>query len=204
MLEKIDILLQEKLLDDWSRGFLESLKDQIVRRSVKTEEGIEIDLFSDRQKATFNKIQSRFSPQEKAKLAKWAEDYKKDHKERAKVIARYYALTPYFNDISHKVLQDEDYVPDMHRFKKMSENKYADGVWNNWISEPRFADGTMVQIRKEEFKGDRLGYVLSSKEPVRSHGKGGKRYLILLFGSSQTIIRDERQLKKPNKNGKYV
>jgi hypothetical protein len=204
MLEKIDILLQEKLLDDWSRGFLESLKDQIVRRSVKAEEGIEIDLFSDRQKATFNKIQSRFSPQEKAKLERWAEDYKKDHKERAKVIARYYSLTPYFNDIAHKVLQDEDYVPDMHRFKKMSENKYADGVWNNWISEPRFADGTMVQIRKESFKADRLGYVLSSKEPVKSHGKGGKCYLILLFGSTQTIIREERQLKKPNKNGKYV
>ena len=204
MLEKIDILLQEKLLDDWSRGFLESLKDQMVRRSAKTEEGVEIDLFSDRQKATFNKIQSRFSPQEKAKLAKWAEDYNRDHKERAKVIARYYARTPYFNDISHKILQDEEYIPDMHRFKKMSENKYADGVWNNWIAEPRFADGAMVQIRKESFKGDRLGYVLSSKEPVKSHGKGGKRYLILLFGSSQTIIRDERQLKKPNKNGKYI
>lgn len=204
MLEKIDILLQEKLLDDWSRGFLESLKDQMVRRSAKTEEGVEIDLFSDRQKATFNKIQSRFSPQEKAKLAKWAEDYNRDHKERAKVIARYYARTPYFNDISHKILQDEEYIPDMHRFRKMSENKYADGVWNNWIAEPRFADGAMVQIRKESFKGDRLGYVLSSKEPVKSHGKGGKRYLILLFGSSQTIIRDERQLKKPNKNGKYI
>ena len=204
MLEKIDILLQEKLLDDWSRGFLESLKDQMVRRSAKTEEGVEIDLFSDRQKATFNKIQSRFSPQEKAKLAKWAEDYNRDHKERAKVIARYYARTPYFNDISHKILQDNEYIPDMHRFKKMSENKYADGVWNNWIAEPRFADGAMVQIRKESFKGDRLGYVLSSKEPVKSHGKGGKRYLILLFGSSQTIIRDERQLKKPNKNGKYI
>ena len=203
MLEKIDILLQEKLLDDWSKGFLESLKDQIVRRSAKTEEGIELDLLSDRQKATFNKIQSRFSPQEKAKLQRWAEDYKKDHKERAKVIARYYSLTPYFNDISHKILQDEDYVPDMHRFKKMSENKYADGVWNNWISEPRFADGAMVQIRKEAFRADRLGYVLSSKEPVKSHGKGGKSYLILLFGSPQTIIREERQLKKPNKNGKY-
>ena len=204
MLEKIDILLQEPLLDNWSRGFLESLKDQIVRRSAKTEDGVEIDILSDRQKATLNKIQSRFSPQEKEKLKKWAEDYKRDHKERAKIIARYYALTPYFNDMSHKILQDEEYVPDMHRFKKMSENKYADGVWNNWISEPRFADGAMVQIRKEAFKADRLGYVLNSKEPVRSHGKGGKRYLILLFGSTQTIIREERQLKKPNKNGKYV
>ena len=204
MLEKIDILLQEKLLDDWSRGFLESLKEQIVRRTAKIEDGVEIDILSDRQKATLNKIQSRFSPQEKAKLERWAEDYKRDHKERAKIIARYYALTPYFNDLSHKILQDDEYVPDMHRFKKMSENKYADGVWNNWISEPRFADGALVQIRKEAFKADRLGYVLNSTEPVKSHGKGGKRYLILLFGTSQTIIREERQLKKPNKNGKYI
>lgn len=194
MLKKIEVLLGEPLLDSWSKGFLESIKSHVEQECP----------LSDRQKATFNKIQSRFSPQEKAKLKKWAQDYRSDHKERAKIIARYYALTSYFNDLSHKILQDEEYVPDMHRFKKMSENKYADGVWNNWISEPKFSDGAMVQIRKGAFRPNRLGYVLSSKEPVKSHAKGGKSYLILLFGTSETVIREERQLKKPNKNGKYI
>jgi hypothetical protein len=194
MLEKIESLLSEPLLDSWSQGFLQSLKEQ-------AEKGAPL---SDRQKATFNKIQSRFSPQEKEKLERWAQEYKRDHKERAKVIARYYALTSYFGDLSHKILQDDEYIPDMHRFKKMSENKYAEAVWNNWISAPKFADGDMVQIRKEAFKSNRLGYVLNSKEPVRTHAKGGKCYLILLFGSSVTILREERQLKKPNKNGEYV
>lgn len=199
MLEKIDILLQEPLLDDWSRGFLESVKDQIVRRSVKTEEGMEIDLLSDRQKATFNKIESRFSPQEKAKLKKWAETYKSEHKTKAKVIARYYSLTSYFYDIAHKILVDEDYVPDMHRFKKMSENKYAEGVWRNWADEPLFKDGEMVQIRKGQMKEGLVGFVLNSKQPIRSHGKGGKAYSILLLGHTKPITREERHLKKPNK-----
>ena len=105
------------MLDSWSRVFLESLKDQIVRRSDKTENGVEIDILSDRQKATLNKIQSRFSPQEKEKLKRWAEDYKRDHKERAKIIARYYASTAYFNDISHKILQDEE------RRRRFNEDK---------------------------------------------------------------------------------
>ena len=199
MLEKIDTLLQEPLLDDWSRGFLESLRVQVRRRSAQNEEGLDFDLLSDRQKVTLNKIESRFSPQEKAKLEQWADTYKSEYRTRAKVIAKYYSLTSYFHDIAHKILLDEEYIPAMHRCKKMSENKYAEGVWRNWNDEPRFKDGDLVELRKGQNKEKCIGFVLNSEQPVRSHAKGGKSYSILLLGHTKPIIREERYLKKPNK-----
>tara|TARA_Y100001938_G_C8088494_1_gene433567 strand:- start:2480 stop:3067 length:588 start_codon:yes stop_codon:yes gene_type:complete len=195
MKEKIDILLREPLLDDWSRGFLESIRGQLEKEYT----------LSERQKATFNKIQSRFSPQEKEKLEHWAEEYRTEHKEKAKIIATYYSYTTYFEDMATKILQDEEYVPQRHRYKQMSENKYAEGVYKNATGVPKFADGEMVQIRKYgDCHADRIGYVLNSQQPVKTHAKGGKSYLILLFGTTTPIIREERQLKKPNKNGRRL
>tara|TARA_R110002012_G_scaffold253976_1_gene433039 strand:- start:293 stop:901 length:609 start_codon:yes stop_codon:yes gene_type:complete len=197
LVEKIDLLMSQPLLDDWSRGFLESIKDQYVKRSS----------LSERQRTTFNKIQSRFSPQEVEKLKAWVETYNKDHKERAKVIAKYYSQTSYFSDIGHNILTKEDYVPDMHRYRKMSENKYAEGVWRNWSDEPKFADGEMVQFKSRQpirNRDNRLAMVLNSKQFVRTHAKGGKAYMVLLFGKTNPVVCEERHLKKPNKNGRYL
>lgn len=193
--ERIEKLINDPLLDDWSQGFLESVYNQAV------EKGYEL---SDRQKSTLNKIESRFSPQERQKLLNWAEDYKTQYREDAKIIANYYSMTSYFEDLSYKIMNNEDYVPDRSRFLSMFENKYAQGVLTNWKSEPKFADGQLVQVRKEKSKSNRLGFVLDSKQPISTHAKGGKRYSVLLFGETEPIIREERQLKKPTKDGKYL
>ena len=195
--EKIDLLLREPLLDDWSKGFLESIKDQYIKRSS----------LSERQLATYNKIQSRFSPQEKEKLQKWVDTYRRyDHK-KARVIAEYYTRTSYFSDIAHNILEREDYVPPLHRYKKMSENKYAEGVWRNWTDDPKFPDGAKVQFRSDRHnprRSNRQAMVLNSEQVIISHAKGAKRYLVLLFGEPNPVVVEERQLKKPDKKGKYV
>jgi hypothetical protein len=195
--EKIDLLLCEPLLDDWSKGFLESIKDQYIKRSS----------LSERQLATFNKIQSRFSPQEKEKLKKWVDTYRRYDQKKARVIAEYYTRTSYFSDIARNILEREDYVPPLHRYKKMSENKYAEGVWRNWTADPKFPDGTKVQFRSDRYnprRSNRQAMVLNSKQVIISHAKGAKCYLVLLFGESNPVAVEERQLKKPDKKGKYV
>jgi hypothetical protein len=194
--EKIDLLLCEPLLDDWSKGFLESIKDQYIKRSS----------LSERQLATFNKIQSRFSPQEKEKLKKWVDTYRSIHQKKARVIAQYYTQTSYFSDIARNILEREDYVPPYHRYKKMSENKYAEGVWRNRMGDPKFLDGAKVQFRSDRYnprRSNRLAMVLNSEQVIISHAKGAKRYLVLLFGESNPVVVEERHLKKPDRGGKH-
>jgi hypothetical protein len=192
--ERIATLLQERLLDAWSQGFLESVLSQYESGTV----------LSQRQLQQLTKIESRFSPGEKEKLEKWEAIYKSEHHEIARVIASYYSKTTYFQDLATNILCNADYIPNMHRYRKMSDNKYAQGVWKNWSSDPLFVDGQMVQVRKQHDKRDRLGFVLNSKQPVVTHAKGGKAYQILLFGESSPTLFEERNLKKPDKKGKHI
>ena len=193
-LERIRILLEERLLDDWSRGFLESVLDQHERGTI----------LSQKQLGQLNKIEARFSPGEKEKLEKWAHTYQTQHKEMAKVISFYYSKTHYFQDLATNILSNDDYIPEMHRYRHMSENKYAQGVWKNWSSDPLFADGQLIQIRKRAPKEYRLGFVLNSTQPVLTHAKGGKAYQVLLFGETSPRRFEERNLKKPDKKGQHL
>ena len=194
MLEKrIEKLSLEPLLDNWSKGFLESILNCHKRYGS----------LSDKQLASFERIESRFSPQEKIKLARWHEEYQQVHKEQAKVIAKYYSPKQYFSTIVGRILTEPEYVPPRAQFKKMIENKYSSGVWEAWTSKPKFCDGTLVQIRSNHKDRNKLCMVLNSTQPIVSHAKGSKSYLILLFGHAGPIILEERHLMKPNKRGKY-
>ena len=183
--------------------FLDSLLDFFKKRGGLTQN----------QLNSFEKIESRFSPQEKAKFNLWKEEYRKSHAEDAKVIAKYYSYTGYFTTLSKKILEDESFVPTKKEFNKMVKNNYAEKVLDAYKAEPRFEVNAMVQIRSTVDKtGDcrwlspmrsRLCFVLANDLPIRTATAGAKRYKVLPMGATDPVEIDEKHLMKPNKKGKY-
>ena len=191
--ERIEKLSTEPLLNDWSKGFLESISRSLQKYGTLTQKQME----------TFEKIESRFSPQEKQKFVEWQKEYCEHHINKAQIIAQYYLKTGYYQGIATKILQNPEFIPSKNRFKKMTENKYAMAVWQAWTTSPKFGDGAKVQIRSNHVLKHKLCMVLNSTQPITSHAKGCKCYLVLPFGQAETIIVEERHIMKPNKKGIY-
>ena len=102
-------------LNDWERGFLESVTNQFNRNGN----------LSDKQVETLDKIQSKHSPEAIKQRKEWEESYAGEKKEIAVVCAKYYMATGYFADLSRSILDDGEFVPTERQFAAMCENKYA-------------------------------------------------------------------------------
>ena len=163
------------------------------------------------QLSSFEKVESRYSPGEKEKLKGWTEEYKINHLEDAKLLARYYLNAGYWTDMASHIINDEEYIPPRHKYMKMSTNKYAQNVMSNAHDLPKFEKGCMVQLRStfgraseygrlHEF-ANRLCFVINTRANTLSAVKGGKGYAILPMGHSSPISVEERHLMKPNKKG---
>ena len=162
---------------------------------------------SDKQLAAFVKIESRFSPQEQAKLARWATDYKQQHLGEAKILAAYYVKTGYWNEIAKSIMSDPEYLPDRTKYQKMRNNKYAKKLLAETRKTARFDNQSMIQIRRNAAGTvsasllNRLCFVLKNDLPIKNPVVGGKRYLVLPMSTAQPIEVEERYMMKPNKNG---
>lgn len=198
---RLDKILNEDLNNE-SRAFVTSLSDFYNKN-----QGL-----SDRQLTSFEKIESRFSPQEKAALAIWTETYQKEHLEDAKIVSRYYLSTGYYREIAEKIVKIDNYIPNRSHFLKMLNNKYAQKVLELTRESARFDEQEMVQIRstlRDEVRRSfptrsarhRLCFVISNSLPIKNAVAGGKRYAILPIGHHRVIEVEERDIMKPNKNG---
>ena len=198
-LEKIS---KEENLDDYSKGFLESLTEFYNKKGG----------LSEKQLASFEKIESRFSPQEKAKFELWKQEYFNEHLEDTKIVAKYYSRTGYYQKIASRILNDEKYIPSKDAYQRMTKNKYALKVLEATKATPKFGVNNMVQVRSTAGNTghshhlrslrSRLCFVLANDLTVVNSTAGSKRYKILPMGETQPIDIDERHLMKPNKKGK--
>ena len=84
-----------------TREFVVSLLDFFNKRGGLTEN----------QLASFEQIESRWSPQERVKLEIWEKEYRADHLNDAKIVAEYYSRTGYFSTVAGKILTEEAFVP---------------------------------------------------------------------------------------------
>jgi len=196
--------VKKENLDDRTAGFVLSLDDFFKKKGG----------LSEKQLRSFEKIESRFSPQEKKKLEEWSKEYFEKHIETAKIIAKYYITVGYFSNIAASILDDPNHVPPKSAYERMSNNKYAQKVLEESSREPKFEVNDRAQIRstagrtlKEQCLAgfqNRLCIVLNNKMPIISSCKGAKRYKILPLGSSKTLNVEERHLMNPNKKGKAI
>jgi retron-type reverse transcriptase len=200
ILDRINKLLEETLNDD-TVSFLHSIKNYWIARGYITPG----------QYHSLEKIESRFSPQEKDRFEKWKKDYLKYHVKEAKIVARYYVEAGYYVTSARKILSDESYIPTEKQYKRMVENKYAQKILTATNSIPKFSVDQVVQVRSKitpawEFRKlrgyeNRLAFVIANDLPIVNAVKGAKRYRILPMGSTELIEIDERFLMKPNKRG---
>lgn len=202
ILVKVDKLLKEDISES-TKEFLLSLKSFYKFNGSLT----------DRQLKSLEKIESRFSPEQKKMWDEWVTLYRDNFKSDAKIVARYYQRAGYYTKLANSIVNEEDYVPTRHDLDRIINNKYAQKVLQQTKAEPRFNVDQQVQIRSLKSKGwavrdiqqysERICFVLRNDLEVINAYKGGKRYLVLPMSAPEPIEIDERYLMKPNRRGKY-
>ena len=195
-------LLQERITDkgSWDAGFCESLHDQVTRGR---------DL-SPRQLEILEKIAQRYSDEAIAEAAGWEDTYRADPllQEKAKVVAAYYDKAGYFTDLAHRILNMPEFVPSKKQFDKMTGNKFAQKIWDAWVKDPDFPQGSYVYLRSTA--AGQLHALTAGKPCIviavnavapKSAAKGGKVYQVLPFGGAKAFFVEERSLKAARRLG---
>ena len=132
--QKLDHLVSlGEQLNDWDRGFVESVADQYKQRNL-----------SYGQIEVVNKILAKHSPEQIKARNAWRASYDEEKQALMLLAAEYYTANgPYFRDVAYKVLNDPAYIPTEKCFNKMTQNKYV----QRWITQreagPAFAKGQL-------------------------------------------------------------
>ena len=181
-------------LSDWERSFLGSLRDSASKWGRLT----------GKQHDVFQRIERKSDPQHIAARAEWNESFTPDMREYLKFAAEYYkANPPYFSDAAERILSNPDYVPTEKLYRKMVENKYVQRAMCNAKDSIKFSAGTMAMVRDSQNVQGRIGryrgqlvMVVQCDEHVRSATKGSRKMTVLPVGGIETIITEERYLKR--------
>jgi hypothetical protein len=189
--EIILALGQRDDLTDWENTFLGSLGLFLERRGHLTEG----------QRTVLGKIQHKYNEENMAKRDAWAENFTLEMRHDMVVMAHYYSHNPpYFQKLAYEVLHGSETLPGEKAYRSMCENKYARRVLETYHSEPQYPVGTLAMMRetqqvREEHKGKTV-FIVSHGEWVTTAAAGAKTVTVLPVGSNETMITEERWLKK--------
>ena len=192
LIAKIQEIQTQPTFDDWSRGFCESIMDQMNRGRK----------LSEKQMQVLSGIFSQNTPEEVEKFVQWQDTYKQKWTEKAKVLCDYYDTQgPYFSNARNDIRAGR--VPARRSFMKMANNKFAAKVLIEWEKEPRYPRGTPVMVRETISRThgrfrlllQKGGVVISTSEPIVTSATGCKRYKVLPYGSAETVLIEERYIK---------
>jgi hypothetical protein len=173
--------------ESWSADFLASIRDQAKRVGAR---------LSPQQQKILDKIKAENTLECVSRRGRWAQEYRTHHRETAAVLANYYLNTGYWTHMANSIIDDDNYVPSMDKFQKMSQNKFAAKVLDAWRADARYPVGTSVIERPG--KVHRLkkgGMVLSTSEPIVSAAVGCKMYKVLPYDSTEPVLVEERCVK---------
>jgi hypothetical protein len=181
-------------LSDWERNFLGSLLDSAKKWGRLT----------GKQHDVFQRIEKKSDPKHIAARKVWDNNFTDEMREKLKFAAEYYkANPPYFSDAADRILSNPDYLPTEKLYRKMVENKYVQRAYNNANEEIKYAVGTMALIRNTSnvphshrpWRG-KLVMIVKCEQSVRSATKGARKLTVLPVGSMETILTEERYIKK--------
>ena len=188
----LQTLLANESVGARDRDFLTSLKNGLARYGS----------LSDRQLDALNRVSERYSPEGEARREAWAEKYA-SVKNEAVIAASYYeANPPYYGDLASRILRDPDFVPSEKQFNAITQNKYAQKVIAATISEPLYAEGTLVEGRASaspRLRGKKAFVLKTNHGPVTNAAKGTKKYLVLPVGEPSPVVVEEREIKRVKK-----
>ncbi len=177
----------------WERNFTHSLRTQVASGRTLSEKQIEI----------LEKIESKYTDEALSKAAEWTAAWGETEKAEWAMLMRYYASTGYYRNLVLSWQLDQDAVPSLRDYTRITENKFARKILDGWRSDPVYAAGSMVSLRssakfahrKALVKG--VGVVIKSNaDDPKSACRGNKIYEVLPVGGVGTIMIEERYLKK--------
>ena len=162
---------------------------------------------TERQYEAFEKVEKRFSPERIAELQAWTSQYDEEKRAIAKICAEYYiANPPYYGDLSRRILSESEFVPTERQYRSLVENKYAKKVIAATFAENKFEVGAMVMGRttasRKDIRDNLLVVIEVNAAPVKSAAKGSKIYRVLPVGQPNTMLVEERDIKRAPKNKK--
>ncbi len=177
----------------WEKNFTHSLRTQVASGRTLSEKQIEI----------LEKIESKYTDEELSKASEWASAWGETQKVEWAVLMRYYASTGYYRNLVLSWQLDQDAVPSLRDYTRITENKFARKILDGWRSDPVYAAGSMVSLRtsakfahrKALTKGVGVVIKTNADEP-KSACRGNKIYEVLPVGGVGTIMIEERYLKK--------
>ena len=194
--QKLDRLVSlGEQLNDWDRGFVESVADQYKQRNL-----------SYGQIEVVNKILAKHSPEQIKARNDWRSSYDEEKQALARQAAEYYTVNPpYFREAARKILNDPAYIPTEKCFNKMTQNKYV----QRWIAQreagPAFSKGQLVRFRRNRLVRHGYGSYLQGKLAVIlsvgtddqvSATKGSRPYEVLPIGRTKPFATEERCLMR--------
>ena len=186
-------ILSSTELTDRDRNFVESLKSGLAR----------FGNLSDRQQYALGKVAERYTAEGIAKRSVWLEQYNGEKRNLARIAAEYYAANPpYYGDLAHKILNEDDFVPSEKQYKALVENKYATKVVAAVLAEAKYPVNTLIEGRascSRAMRGKKAFVLKVDAAPVVNAAKGVKRYLVLPIGEASPILVEEREIKAVKK-----
>jgi hypothetical protein len=185
----------------WDAGFITQVT-RLVRDGY---------FLSERQMEIVGDIESRHDPRA---MNKWMQEYFQTFHKSAVVLAGYYESTAYYASFVSRMRRlqkaiaanapEADLkanVPSRDFISKLMTNKFAKKVLKAHYSVPKYANGSWVSVRSTaSWTAKRMlvrgGIVIDSQQQIVSAAAGAKRYRVLPIGSTETLMIEERYLKK--------
>jgi len=182
----------------WDRGFINSLQSQVMT-------GREL---SARQLEILGQIEERNNDAAIRERATWGSMYDEigargaSRRDCAMIAAHYYQQAGYFQALVTNILTDPSFVPSQREYNKITGNKYAQKVISASLDAPKYAAGSLVMMRPaaptvaRRAAANRPCVVITTTEPIVSAAKGAKMYKVLPMGAVETMLVEERHIKK--------
>tara|TARA_R110002020_G_scaffold44161_4_gene127565 strand:+ start:413 stop:1240 length:828 start_codon:yes stop_codon:yes gene_type:complete len=204
--ERLDKLSERVDANSWAGTFVESIRAQVLTGAT----------LSERQTEIIERVEREHSDEEAVQRENWSKSYKADPTFRASaiIVAQYYQHTGYFRDMVERLLSDDNYIPSLAAYNKMTGNKYAKKVLAAHHAPAKYQKGEMVTFRAStpwtarSLDGETLPYgaislvIDHNSAPITSAAKGAKMYKILPVGRAKTVMVEERYIMKARKLGK--
>lgn len=187
--DRIKNLATRSDLNDWEKEFLTSIGQyQLLKKRL-----------SAGQYNAMRKIEENHSEEKTAKQKQFADSFTDEMRENMKIVAGVYKTTnsPYHGALVKKILDDDKFVPTEEQYNKFINNKYAQGYIVNVKVAPKYNIGdTVVPSSMDKYSTWKGAIVIQNTDILpMSHAAGGKRYMILPYGETNTITVEERTIK---------
>ena len=135
----IDNLVSNPLINEWERGFMESVAQQYKKKGS----------LSYNQERIIKRCIEKTSVDKIEEHNEWVKNYDAEKRRIAKIIAEYYTIAGYFTNWAAKILaKPNTYILPEKTWVKMCENKYAKKVLANLASPKLFEVGGLATVRK--------------------------------------------------------